>query len=176
MRSRLTLRPRVTAVAVTCLGMVLASGCAGGGSAGRVTGKVTAGGKPLVWGTVTLVDAKGQYRQGVIDLNGQYGIDNVPAGPVKIGVVSENPDPGGTAGGGKGGGAGAGAGAAAGRGGKSVDPREARGFRPDTSGAPAKPPPGAWFPIDAKFSDPMTSGLTGEVKAGKESELNIELK
>jgi hypothetical protein len=152
------------------LALVLAAGCGGAGTA-QVSGKVTAKGKPLVWGTVTLVDSNGAYHQGVISLIGNYTIDNVPIGGVKIGVVSDNPV-------GRGGtdGRGAGGDKPGGRAGDVADPRAGRGFRQDTSGEPPRPPPGAWFPINAKYADPSTSELTGEVKPGKVSELNIELK
>src|SRR6476661_9877263 len=69
------------------------AGCSGGNS--NVRGKVTLNSKPGVWGTVVLVDSTGQYHQGDIDLNGDYKIDNVPAGTVKIAVVSIDPDSGG---------------------------------------------------------------------------------
>ena len=147
----------------------LAAGCAD--DAPTVKGRVTANGRPVVWGSVTLMDAHGGYHQAVLDLNGNYEIDGVPAGAVKVGVVSDNPA-----------GPSAGRGAvspraAAGRaGGEVQDPREALGFRRDAGREPPKPPAGAWFPIPERYGDPHSSGLTGEVKPGRESELNIDLR
>lgn len=159
--------------------VLAATGC--GQKTNKVKGKVTYDGKTVVWGSVTLLDAKGAYHQGDIDLNGNYEIANVPVGPVKIGVVS--PDPKVEAGGSKGGKGGnrdaAAAGGAKTSGGgaaASDDPRERffqqQGGRPQAPEKP-KPQPGQWFPIPAKFTDPATSGLSGEVKPG--TDLNIDL-
>lgn len=148
-------------------------GCGGGNS--KVRGKVTFNSKPVVWGTVVLVDSTGQYHQGDIDLNGHYEIDNVPAGIVKIGVVSIDPDSGGH-----------GRGDPVAKAGKvggpmkinSDDPREKvlgePGGKKSTPDRP-RPPAGAWFPIPPKFRTPEDSGLSGEVK-GKDAVLNIDLK
>lgn len=158
-----------TLVWAALLGGLVAAGC--DGDAPTVKGRVTANGKPVVWGSVTLVDAHGGYHQAVLDPNGVFEIDGVPAGAVKVGVVSDNPA-----------GPSAGRGAvtpraAAGKaGGEVQDPREALGFRPEAGRGPPKPPPGVWFPIPERYGDPHSSGLTGEVKPGRESELNIDLR
>jgi hypothetical protein len=148
------------AAAVLALGL---TGCGDGKS--KVRGKVTHNNKPVVWGTVTLVDKTGAFHQADIDLNGNYVIENVPAGTVKIAVVSPNPNqsrP--DAGKGRGGGIGI------------EDPREKFMAGKEKANADRpKPPPGAWFPIPDKYNTPETSELTGEVK-GKEYELNIDLK
>ena len=147
-----------------------ALGCGGSGTS-TVTGKVTLNGKTVVWGSVTLVDEKGQFYTGPIDLQGNYKIEKVPSGAVKIGVFSQNPDPPkeakGPAGGPKTGGAGGGAG--------FEDPREKLGLKKDLPPDLPKPPPGTWFPIPGKYTDPTASGLTGQVKSGS-TELNIDLK
>jgi hypothetical protein len=165
------------AAAFACLTIALGvAGC--GDSKTKVKGKVTLNGKPLVWGTVTLVDAKGNNYQTTIGLDGSYAMDDpVPTGPVKIGVISMKPaDPasrGGNAGpaGGKAGGGKAG-------GGGMDDPREAfmksQGITPQTGPGRPLPPAGAWFPIPDKFNDPNTSGLSDVIKAGQD--LNIDLK
>lgn len=150
------------------LAFFAAFGCGGSGGV-PVKGKVTFNGKPVVWGGVTLVDAAGQYHQGVIELDGTYKIDDlVPVGGVKIAVVSRKPQEDGARGGGKA----AGGGVA----GNSDDPREkfmkSQGITPST-GRPS-PPAGAWFDIPEKYADPMTSELTGTVKKGVD--LDIELK
>jgi hypothetical protein len=155
-----------TSVWAALLGGLCAAGC--GDDTPTVRGRVTANGKPVVWGSVTLVDAHGGYHQALLDLEGNYEIDGVPAGAVKVGVVSDNP-----------------AGRVAGRGAVSPrvagqaavqDPREALGFRQDAGPELPKPPQGAWFPIPERYGDPHSSGLTGEVKPGRASELNIDLR
>ena len=52
--------------ALTCA--LLVSGC--GDGTGTVRGKVTCGGKPVGWGSVTLMDGKGQYYQGELNPDG----------------------------------------------------------------------------------------------------------
>jgi hypothetical protein len=157
------------------LAVSLAAGCGGGTS--KVHGKVTHAGKPVVWGSVTLVDSSGAYHQSLIDLNGNYEIANVPAGPVKIAVVSPNPDPA-SHGGDPGGRGGPRPKGGPGSRGGTNDPREKflaqKGIQKAEDDRP-RPPAAAWFPIDRKFADPNTSGLTGEVKPGA-TELSIDLK
>lgn len=166
--------PRAAAALTFFLIAALAAGC--GGKA-NPKGKVTYQGKPVVWGSVTLVDSTGMYHQGEIDLQGNYSIDGVPTGPVKIGVHSPKPeDPGGR--GGKGG-KGAPIGGVAGKGAADIeDPREkffaSQGGKKNVEPEKPRPPAGAWFPIPEKFSDPQTSGLTGDVKSG--TPLDIDLK
>jgi hypothetical protein len=155
--------------AIMVLGAVtIFSGCGGGKS--TVTGKVTYNGKPVVWGTVILIDAQGQYHQGAIDLGGNYTTDDaVPEGAVKIGVVSPKPE-GGKVLAPKGG-------AKAGGGSGFEDPRDKfmkeQGTGQNTAPPRTIPPTGAWFPIPSKYADPNTSGLSGTVKKG--DELKIEL-
>lgn len=147
----------------------LVTGCAD--DAPTVRGRVTVNGKPVVWGSVTLVDARGGYHQAVLDLNGTFAINGVPAGAVKVAVVSDNP-----ASQSAGRGAVSPRGVAGKAGGEVQDPREALGFRQDAGREPPKPPAGAWFPIPERYGDPHSSGLTGEVRRGRESELNIDLR
>jgi hypothetical protein len=151
---------------VVVLGGFLAAGC---DDAPTVKGRVTARGKPVVWGSVTLVDSKGGYHQALLDLNGQFVIDGVPAGAVKVGVVSDNPV-------GRGAARGHRAPTAGKAGGAAQFPREALGFHQGHADEPPKLPPGAWFPLPDRYGDPHTSGLTGEVRPGRESELNIDLR
>lgn len=160
------------------LGLFAVAGLSGCSGSTSVSGKVTYDGKPVVWGSVSLVDASGAYHQGSIGLDGTYKIDNVPVGPVKIGVTSPKPaeeQAGGKGGKGAGGGGGKGAGGGKGGGALGEDPREK--FLREQGGTPAAPPPappsGAWFALPEKYRDPMTSGLNGTVTAGQP--LNIDL-
>ena len=160
---------RVAAVAFAVGAAFVLSGC---GGTTTVSGKVTHDGKPVVWGGVTLVDAGGTYHSGTIGLDGTYRIDNVPTGPVKIGVTSPKPP---DEKGGKGGKGKTAPGGAAGGAGNPDDPREKymkeQGLTPNA--APEPPPPGAWFPLPAKAGDPMSSGLTGTVTAGKPLDIDV---
>lgn len=167
MFSRLGTIARCTAI-VLLLGLG-STGC--GGNTSKVHGKVTHGGKPVVWGTVTLVDKTGMFHQADIDLNGEYVLENVPIGSVKIAVVSPNPNPPGRGGPPKTDGKGAKGAAPA-----FEDPREKfLAGKEKANAARPKPPDGAWFPIPQKFNTPEESGLKGEVK-GSDCVLDIDLK
>ncbi len=63
----------------------LGSGC-GGQAKGTVSGKVTLQGKPLTSGFVTFLVDKGPPLHADIQSDGSYRMENVPVGPVKIGV------------------------------------------------------------------------------------------
>lgn len=128
------------------------AGCAGQGSImGTVTFRPT--GKKLAWGTVTVVGADGIPRQGMINKDGTYTVNGVPAGAARVTVSSENPKP---------------VGDAPERGrdpgpGKPTNAPEAA-----TGGAVAVPEDivKAWFPIPAKYADLAQSGLKVQVQAG----------
>ena len=156
----------------------LFAGC--GGKPTKVTGKVIFGGKPVVWGSVTLLHENGQYYQGPIGLDGTYTVENVPTGSVKIAVYSpkpyqdnQNPEKGGrerekaTVRGGPTSLSGRGGGAA-------VEDARAKFKQTSTTPAQPKPPPEQWFPLPDHFADPNTSGLTGTVKS--DQLLDIDLK
>lgn len=159
------------------LSLSLASlGCSGNKT--TVKGKVTYNGKTVVWGTVQLIDGTGLTQSGDIDLQGNYSIDGVTPGPVQIGVSSPDPTPRGGAKGGKGA---TGGGAAAGGGGKTSpdmeDPREKflreQGLKQAVDERPL-PPAGAWFAMPRELADPINSGQTGTVEAGKPLDINIK--
>jgi hypothetical protein len=158
---------RWSRVATAVLGvgaLFVLSGC---GGTTTVSGKVTHDGKPVVWGGVTLVDSSGTYHSGTIGLDGTYKIDNVPTGPVKVGVTSPKPPDDKPGKGGKG--------RAAAGGGNPDDPREKflreQGITPNEPLPP--PPPGAWFPLPEKAADPMTSGVSGTVAAGQPLDIDV---
>ncbi|HEY1190809.1 MAG TPA: hypothetical protein VGE74_24475 [Gemmata sp.] len=140
---------------------LLLGGC--GGATSDVRGKVSAQGKTVVWGTVTLLDERGNYHQVPIDPNGKYEAPGVAVGSVKIGVVSPNPE----------GRSGKGSAQPARKGNETAEGRP--GGRDKGPPADRAPRPVGWFAIDPKFADPTTSGLTGEIKPGT-TELNIDVK
>jgi hypothetical protein len=100
---------------------------------------VTYQGKPVVWGSVTLKAADGSIHQIGINLDGTFRLDRVPVGPAQVGVSSPDPAP---------------------------SPRAKALADPRTPAVPPPLPPGAWFPLPAKYADPATSGVTVQVGGG----------
>jgi len=132
--------------------MVVVSGC--GASTTKLSGKVTYKGKPVVWGNVSVVASDNISYAGEIQDDGTFMIPKIPVGPCKIGVTSPNPK------------------------GDVIPkplPKKTIGAK---TGSPAAsrplPPPGAWFPIEDVYRDPIKSTLTGEIKKGEP--LNVEIK
>jgi len=163
-------RLKAAGACALALSFCLGAGCNSGKS--EVKGKVTYQGKPVVWGTVTLVDASGQYHQSPIDLGGNYAVSGVPEGKVKIAVSSPNPHAGGARG--KAGG-GPGAKGAEAKGAEASDPEDPRSkFKKESAPEQPRPEKGKWFAIPADYGDPTTTKLTGEVKRGQP--LDIDLK
>ncbi len=70
---------------VLLLALPLVTGCAGQAK-GTVSGKVTYQGKALSSGYVTFTADKGPPLHADIQSDGSYRLENVPVGPVKIGV------------------------------------------------------------------------------------------
>jgi hypothetical protein len=119
--------------------LAVLAGC--GGGPGTLSGKVLFRNKPVVYGTVMVVGADGITRSGNIEPDGTYTVADVPAGPVKIGVVSpEPPDP------------------------KKAARRDDRTHH----GSAALPPidRSRWFRIPDKYGDLEHSGLTATVRSG----------
>jgi hypothetical protein len=56
---------------------------------GTVSGRVSYKGKDLSYGTIVFVSQDNQVKQGAIDEDGSYKLENVPAGPAKVAVVVE---------------------------------------------------------------------------------------
>lgn len=132
----MTPRPYLSTGALAALVLVAVSGCGPGKSS--VTGTVKYRGKLLVTGTVILAGPDHTQVSAPINPDGTYRIDNIMAGPAQIGVASFKPS------------------ATTGR------PAKQR-----AGGAPPRPVDDAgWFEIPDKYADPLTSGLTTELKAG----------
>jgi len=117
--------------------LLVASGC--GKRVGMLMGEVSYLGKPVVSGTVTVVDADGYPHSGSIQFDGRYTINNIPAGPIRIAV--ESPDP---------------------RGDGETPPAQS-----DDPTPPKKI--SGWRPIPAKYADVATSDLTFQLKPGPNS-------
>jgi hypothetical protein len=148
---------RAGLIAALCLGLAAVGGC--GKAKSTVKGKVSYQGKPVVWGSVTLIGSDNVQYVGDITPEGTYSVANVPTGPVKLGVSSPNPNAGERR---------------PKRGGPGTS--ELGGDRTSAPGEKPKPAPGKWFEIPMKFADPTTSGLTGEVKSSSETTVDLELK
>jgi hypothetical protein len=127
----------------------LVAGLAGPGcdpGTGSLSGTVQHDGKPVVLGTVTVVDATGRPYSGAIQPDGRYVVNNVPVGPVKIAVASPDPK------------------------GDPEDPKPG----PSDDGSPPPKKVAGWRPIPAHYADAKTSGLTFDLKRGPNS-LDIDL-
>jgi hypothetical protein len=141
--------------------LILSAGC---GSKGTVSGKVTVNDQPVRRGTVTFIASASTWASAVpIGEDGSYTIVNAPSGPVKITVASAEPNPR--------------------LGGKFKD---RKGPAQEEGNTEDMPPsvrnrfnPGAAGPagpsVPKKYNDRETSGLTYEVKPGKQ-EHDIQLK
>jgi len=70
---------------VLALSMV---GCAG---RGNVSGKVTFQNKSVPWGTVLIEGSDGGHRQGSIEKDGTFYVEDLATGEVKVAVNSPNP-------------------------------------------------------------------------------------
>ncbi|MGL6074507.1 MAG: hypothetical protein ACRC8S_10135 [Fimbriiglobus sp.] len=131
---------------LAALGLLLCfTGC--GPSTTTATGKAMHKGKPVVYGSVTVIASDGTTHQAGIELDGTFTLKNVPTGSAKFGITSPTPPS-----------------PAAGR---------ARGDDPRASAPPPGPPAGAWFAIPDTYADPNKSGLTIEIKSG--SPITVEL-
>jgi len=121
------------------------TGCGGGST---LSGKVTYQGRPVVSGSVIVLNADGTAHSGVIHHDGSYAVEGVGRGPVRIGVLS--PDP-----------------ARA----KSILKKEEPPPPADKPGAAkaghpkTRPGTGGWVPLPHALGDPEKSGVTCDVNA-----------
>jgi|SRR5579883_1401524 len=139
--SKLARRGRLVAVAALVLAV---TGC--GASHADVTGKVTYVGRPVVYGTVSVIGSDQKTYYATIKPDGSFTAVRVPVGPAKIGIYSPDPyfeppiPPAMKA--------------------KAEEARRAAGIE-----TPPKPPKGQWVRLPPKYADPLTSGLSVEVGA-----------
>ena len=141
------------------LSVLAVLGCGGDGlnRGGKLTGKVTIGGKPLSGGNVIVTSEDGKYSvQGFINGQGTYSVLEPPLGKVKLAVQTSHLKGSTQPKAAPGGGAGKGEGSA---GMVLPDPKDI-GL--------------GYTPIPAKYEKPETSGLTAEIKPGDQTH-DIEL-
>lgn len=140
---------RILLVVPLCLALV--AGCGSNKSTpSKITGHVKYKGDPVTGGSITFYADKGGAYPALIDPDGTYSIADVPAGPMKVSIETDsikNRD-------------------------KKVTYGDNRGhvqqMSPSPEGAEAGVPP-KYVKIPPKYKDPQTSGLTYDVKYGKQS-------
>jgi len=149
-----------------------------------VVGRVMSGGRPVVFGTVTILAGDDRAYSAAIEPDGRFRVANVPPGPARIAVSSPDPRPlrqrPATAG--------------------NLGPAPAQPSPPISGGArseasaAANPPPGVsiaapaaaagpavqpapppgWFRIPGRYADPATSGLEARIGAG-DNRLDLDI-
>jgi hypothetical protein len=137
--------------------IAITAGC--GSGAIDITGKVTYKDKPIVYGTVILVDSSSLPRSGVLQPDGSFKIVGIMPGTAKVAVSSPSP-PG------------------------SEQPKAKKNFGRDADDDDKPPPPSVppaspeviagWVALPEKYGDPAKSEMTVEVKLA--SPLTIDLK
>lgn len=150
----MTYRPLILLFASLAFSVV---GCS---SKTDLSGKVTYKGRPLVWGSVTLLDSRGEYFVVEIGSNGQYLVPGLLAGEYKVGITCPKPpaanDP------------------RASKANKSN--RRDKGNENQSSDNDSRPIPrlDEWFPIPDKYKDPASSGLRIIVAKGLASDIVLD--
>lgn len=147
---------------LACCFLLFPTGCGPDYKArGVVKGTVTSGKKPLTVGTVMFYGKTGNTGSASIQPDGTYIMPDAPVGECKVTVTVPEMDPSSRA-------------RLKGKG-----PAMPSGpMNPEEAGGPPAPPlaviPKEVVPIDAKYSNPETSGLTFTVQKGEQT-YNIDL-
>jgi hypothetical protein len=118
-----------------------------------LNGRVTYKGKPVVWGSVILVDERGYATAGRIEPDGTYTVDGASPATVNVAVISQDPL-------------------------YQHHATQLKITRERLSLKKRPPMPvdrKLWFPLPKQYEDPKTSGLSLPLKRGN-NEFNIELR
>lgn len=139
---------RILSAIAACLALASLTGCGGDSGKATISGKVTYKGAPVTGGTLTLYAESGTPYPVNINPNGTFNVSDVPTGQRTVSISTDNVQtnqgytmpPG-------------------------VTPPKDSPAPPqiDTSTLPKK------VDIPAKYKDPKTSGLTWDIKGGKQS-------
>ena len=143
----------------------LLEGC--GPGHGDVHGQVKYQGKVVSQGSVVMVGGDRMPIVGRIGSDGTYSLQGVPAGVVRIAVLSPNPAAASTS---------SPRSPLSGKGPVSLKSKiGAQTAQNDASGVMAKATRAKWFPLPPQYEDPDTSGITTEIHRG-DNTFDIELK
>ena len=136
---------RFAASVAACLALAALAGC-GDGSKATVSGKVTYKGAPVTGGTLTLYPSSGTPYPVNIGTNGTFNVGDAPVGTMGVAINTDNVPT-----------------TAGYQMSPGVTPPKDMPAPPqmDTSNMPKK------VVIPQKYGDPKTSGLTWDVKGGK---------
>lgn len=110
-----------------------------------VTGRVLMHGRPVIWGSVVLIDSRGQAAAGRIEPDGTFEIVNAPTGEITVTVSSPDPLVGHY---------------------KEIV-KSARTVVPSSEFAALPVDRQQWFVVPKRYEDPRTSDLKITVKPGK---------
>lgn len=131
--------------------LVLLAALTGCGGTATVSGKVSYQGRPVLSGSVIVLNADGTARSNVILPDGTYVVEGVKKGPVRFGVFS--PDPA--------------------RARSILHGSTEPGANEKHGATKAKSPD--WFPLPKALGDPATSGLACDVSSSR-FHYNLEMK
>jgi len=126
--------------------LALTLGCS---RSGRLTGTVMYQDRPVVSGTVTLVASDGVTHQAIIHPDGSFELTGVSSGIAKVAITS--PDPVQQA--------------------KQIEAvqrsRASGTTQPKKSSPQTAAAPTGWFPLPDRFADPEQSGITLDIRGGR---------